>query len=71
MRLYDTLPQSDKNLILNFDKNKKKIESERDKCTFQPKILFSNVKARTHSGVKNKRPPRFDKYGFLKDGASN
>lgn len=36
MRLYDTLPQGEKNLILSFDKNKKKIETEQDKCTFKP-----------------------------------
>lgn len=47
MRLYDTLPQSEKNLILNFDKNKKKIDSEQDKCTFQPRINFTTAKPRT------------------------
>lgn len=57
-------------MILNFDKNKKKIESERDRCTFAPKINASHVKARTNSGYKNKKPPRYDKYGFLKEGGN-
>ena len=38
MRLYDTLPQSEKNMILKFDKEAKKILSEKDRCTFEPKL---------------------------------
>ena len=62
MRLYDTLPQSEKNLILKFDKDAKKILSERDKCTFEPKINYSAIQARTKThNIKSKAKPPLTK----------
>lgn len=67
LRLYGTLPQSEKNLILNFDKSKKKITSERDNCTFAPQTNKNYlVKNRIGSSHGSKRPPKYDKYSFLR-----
>lgn len=36
-RLYDTLPQSEKNMILRFGKKQKEKDFELENCTFKPK----------------------------------
>jgi hypothetical protein len=55
MRLYNTLSQREKNLILKFETKGIQPGSELDKCTFVPKTNFSNAAARVKSG--NLRSP--------------
>jgi hypothetical protein len=52
MRLYESLSQNEKNVILHFGKNKGKVDHDLQKCTFAPNINSSNIPPR----VNDKHP---------------
>ena len=61
MRLYDSLSQNEKNIILKFDKKNDKIDHELEKCTFAPQTNVSNVGHKVND--KLTRPPLGSRLG--------